>query len=183
MLFRSGKKNMDISQQNLLEQHLIQIGSKNQNISTRSLIDETKQNEMFYHKQMVYIYGISIIAFILVMINMINNLRYRMQKRTKEICMLRAIGMSVAMTKRMMLFENLILGIVSVLVALLLSHPVLKYLYKISDMKAFSHTFQFAYTDFLLVAAAALAICGFLSLGILKSWKTRQITERIGSFE
>ncbi len=182
-MYCEGKKNMDISQQNLLEQHLIQIGSKNQNISTRSLIDETKQNEMFYHKQMVYIYGISIIAFILVMINMINNLRYRMQKRTKEICMLRAIGMSVAMTKRMMLFENLILGIVSVLVALLLSHPVLKYLYKISDMKAFSHTFQFAYTDFLLVAAAALAICGFLSLGILKSWKTRQITERIGSFE
>ena len=30
-MYCEGKKNMDISQQNLLEQHLIQIGSKNQN--------------------------------------------------------------------------------------------------------------------------------------------------------
>ncbi len=174
---------MDASQQDLLEQALIRIGSVHSNISTRSLISEKKQNEMFYHKQMVYIYGISVVTFLLVMINMINNFKYRMQKRTKEICMLRAIGMSVAMTKRMMLFENLILGIVAVGVAFMLSHPVLKYLYKISDMQSFGHKFHFAYMEFFLVVTGALTVCVFLSFGILKSWKTRQITEGIGRFE
>ncbi|RKJ61260.1 ABC transporter permease [Roseburia sp. 1XD42-69] len=182
-MYCDGDADMDLSRQDFLEQQLIRIGSVNSNVSTRSLIAETKQNEMFYHKQMVYIYGISIITFILVMINMINNFRYRMQKRTREICMLRAIGMSVSMTKRVMLFENLILGLAAVLIAFVLSHPVLKYLYGVSDMRAFGHEFHFAYIEFLFVATGALVICIFLSFGILKSWKTKQITEGIGSFE
>ncbi len=97
--------------------------------------------------------------------------------------MLRAIGMSVSMTKRMMLFENLILGIAGVGAAFILSQPALKYLYKISEMRVFGHGFHFTYTEFFLVSAGALAICVFLSFGILKAWKTRQITEGIGNFE
>lgn len=182
-MYCDGDADMDLSRQDFLEQQLIRIGSVNSNVSTRSLIAETKQNEMFYHKQMVYIYGISIITFILVMINMINNFWYRMQKRTREICMLRAIGMSVSMTKRMMLFENLILGVVSIWAAFVLSHPVLKYLYGISDMQSFGHKFHFAYMEFIFVAAGTLVICVFLSFGILKSWKTKRITEGIGRFE
>ena len=182
-MYCDGDTGIDFSQQKLLEQQLIRIGSGNHSVSTRSLISEMEQNEMFYHKQMVYIYGISVITFILVMINIINNFRYRMQKRTREICMLRAIGMSVAMTKRMMMFENLILGIASVLAAFILSQPVLRYLYGMSDMKSFSHGFYFAYTEFYLVSAGTLAICVVLSFGILKSWKTKQITEGIGRFE
>ncbi len=182
-MYCDGNTDMNLAQQDLLEQQLISIGSENACVSTRSLISEKKQNDMFYHKQMVYIYGISIIAFILVMINMINNFRYRMQKRTKEICMLRAIGMSVAMARRVMLFENLILGLVSVLAAFVLSHPVLKYLYKLSDMWSFGHEFYFVYMEFSLVAAVAMAVCVFLSFGILKSWKTKRITEGIGRFE
>lgn len=182
-MYCDGVADMDSAQQDFLEQQLIRISNGNSNVSTRSLISERKQNEMFYHKQMVYVYGISIITFILVMINMINNFRYRMQKRTREICMLRAIGMSVAMTKRVMLFENLILGMASVFVAFVLLHPVLKCLYGMSDMQSFGHKFHFVYVDFFLVSAGALAICVFLSFGILKSWKTKQITEGIGRFE
>lgn len=91
-MYCDGDADMDLSRQDFLEQQLIRIGSVNSNVSTRSLIAETKQNEMFYHKQMVYIYGISIITFILVMINMINNFRYRMQKRTrKSVCCARSV--------------------------------------------------------------------------------------------
>ena len=182
-MYCDGDTGLTTRQQNILEQQLIRIGSQDSNISTRSLIAEIRQNEMFYHKQMVYIYGISAITFILVMINVMNNFRYRMQKRTREICMLRAVGMSVAMTRKIMLFENVILGAVAVLAAFLLSHPVLRYLYRISDMRAFGHGFHFAYAEFVLVAACVLAICVALSFGILKSWKTRQITEGIGRFE
>lgn len=182
-MYCDGSPGMDASRQNQLEQQLIRIGSGNSDISTRSLISEKKQNEMFYHKQMVYIYGISAITFILVLINIINNFRYRMQKRTREICMLRAIGMSVAMTKRVMMFENFILGAVSVGAAFLLLQPVLNYLYQNSDMQAFGHEFHFAYAEFFLASAGALLLCVFLSTGILREWKTRQIIQGIGNFE
>ena len=182
-MYCDGDAGLTTEQQNILEQKLIRIGNNHSNISTRSLIAEIEQNEMFYHKQMVYIYGISILTFILVMINVMNNFRYRMQKRTREICMLRAVGMSVTMTRKMMLFENVTLGVTAVLAAFLLSHPVLRYLYRISDMRAFGHGFHFACAEFALVAACVLAICAILSFGILKSWKTRQITEGIGRVE
>lgn len=182
-MYCDGDMGMTTRQQNILEQQLIRIGSKDSNISTRSLIGEIRQNEMFYHKQMVYIYGISVITFILVMINVLNNFRYRMQKRTREICMLRAVGMSVTMTRKVMLFENVLLALTSILATFALSQPVLHYLYRASDMRAFGHDFHFAGVEFALVSACVLAICIFLSFGILKSWKTRQITEGIGKAE
>ena len=167
----------------LHERQLIKVSSQNDNVSARSLISEIRQNETFYQKQMVYVYGISVIAFVLVMINMINNLRYRMQTRTREVCMLRAIGMSVAMTKRMMLFENTILCVVSIAVAFLISQPALRYLYRISDMRAFGHPFQYNFPAFFLVSLVALLISMLLSLGILKTWKTREIVEGMGKAE
>ena len=51
--------------------------------------------------------------------------------------MLRAIGMSVKMIRRMMIFENIMLGVFGVALAYLASVPVLRYLYGQSDMRAF----------------------------------------------
>lgn len=182
-LYLDGKQGMSMAQQTTLERTLIQQGSKNANISTRSLVAEIEQNEMFYHKQMVYIYGIGIITFILVIINMVNNLRYRMQTRTREVSMLRAVGLSVTMTKKMIMFENIILCMIAVFISFILSWPVLRYLYSISDMRAFGHNFRFAYAAFILISAGALIICAVLSLRILKQWKSKKIIEGIGDLE
>ena len=182
-VYVDGKEGLSLIQQTKLEQRLIQICNQNKDVSTRSMISEIEQNEMFYRKQMIYVYGISVVVFALVMINMINNLKYRMQTRTKEICMLRAIGMSVVMTKKMMLFENVILGIMGIMIAFILTQPVLRYLYMISNMKAFGHAFHYNYAAFALVAFGTLFICFILSFGILKSWKSRHIVEGIGKIE
>lgn len=182
-MYIDGKKGMSLSRQIELEQQLIRICNQHENVSARSLISDIEQNEMFYHKQMVYIYGIAVVAFILVLINIINNLRYRMQTRTKEISMLRAIGMSVAMTRRMLLYENLVLGAAGAAAAFILTQPVLRYLYHISDMRAFAHPFQYDYVSFTLVTITALFICMLLSLQILKSWKTKHIVEGIENME
>lgn len=182
-IYIDGTADLSMGEQIELEQQLIKIGSQNSYISTRSILSEIKQNEMFYRKQLVYIYGIAIVSFLLVLINMINNLMYRMQTRTREVCMLRGIGMSVSMIKQMLLFENLVLGMVSVALAFILSHPVLLYLYKISDMKAMGHSFQFHYSGFVMVSGVALLICVLLSLNILKGWKTKNIMGKMGRVE
>lgn len=175
-IYIDADKNMGAEEQKELEKELINIGAGSTEVSTRSLISNIKQNEMFYHKQMVYIYGIAIIVFILVLINMANNLRYRMYSRTREICMLRAVGMSVSMAREIFLIENIILGIVSVIAAGFFSYPVLRYLYKISDMEVFGHKFSYNYTAFITISAATIVLCIMLSVNIIKSWKTRQIT-------
>lgn len=182
-VYLDGAGSMSLMEQISLEQKLIRIGSKHEDVSTRSLISEIEQSQMFYRKQMVYVLGIAIVAFVLVMLNMINNLKYRMQARTQEICMLRAVGMSVKMTKKMMLFENAILGAVGTVAAFLLSRPVLQYLYRISDMKAFGHPFHYNYGAFAAVSVCALGLCIVMSFGILKEWKTKQIMEGIGKIE
>lgn len=182
-MYLDGNRELSSPAQTDLERRLIQAGSENSNVSTRSLIAEIEQNEMFYHKQMVYIYGIAIIAFILVMINMVNNLCYRMQTRTREVCMLRAVGLSVAMAKKMIFWENIILGATAVIVAYFLSQPVLRYLYAISDMGVFGHNFHYAYLAFSLVSFGALLICALLSMRILEAWKTRYITQGMGDYQ
>ena len=106
-----------------------------------------------------------------------------MQVRTREVCMLRAIGLSVSMTKKMITIENVILGSAAVGIAFILSNPILKYLYEISDMEAFGHSYSFEYLAFICVSVCGLLICVLLSVGILKEWKARQIIEGIGKFE
>lgn len=182
-MYVDGEEHMTEGQQLALERDLIQISSKNKSVSTRSLIAEIQQNDMFYRKQMVYVYGIAVITFVLALINMLNNLRYRMQTRTREICMLRAVGMSVRMTRKMMLFENMILGFIAAAGAFVLSQPILRYLYRLSDMRAFGHPFHYPAGTFLLVSACALAVCGALSFGILKEWRTKRIMEGAGKAE
>lgn len=170
-------------EQGQLERALIKIGNQNENISTRSMISDIENNEMLYWKQMVYIIGIALISFILVLINMINNLSYRMRTRTQEICMLRAIGMSVKMIRRMMVFENGLLGLSGVALAYLCANPILRYLYQNSDMKSFGHAFHFDYGAFAAISLVALLVCVLLASFLSKDWKTKQIMERMNQVE
>lgn len=62
---------------------------------------------------MVYLYSVAVACLILMVINIITNLRYRMKMRSQEVCMLRAIGVSVKMLRKMLFFENLTLGLLA----------------------------------------------------------------------
>ena len=106
-----------------------------------------------------------------------------MQTRSREICMLRAVGLSIPMVRRMLLFENLTMGGAAIVLSFAVLQPVLRYLYATSDMKAFGHGYSFDAAAFLLVAAGALAVCAALSVRILKVWKSRNVAEGIGRFE
>ncbi len=181
MYIDTAQKEPDAAAQDRMERRLIQIGAGSKcHVTTRSLISEIKKNEMYYRKQMIYVYGIAAIGFVLVFLNMSNNLNYRMYARTREICMLRAAGLSVSMARRMLLMENMMLGTAAVILAFFLTHPALKYLYRISGMKAQGHAFSYHYAAFGAAAAVVLAVCAVLSLNICREWKSRHIMEAIG---
>ena len=182
-MYLDGVDGMNEQERNELESTLIRLGSENASISTRSLIDEIDRNEMFYLKRMVYITGIALVSLILVIMNMANTFRYRMRVRTKEISMLRAVGYTRKMIIKMLLFENCAMGITGILLAFILSWPVLRYIYYDSEMSAFGHSFSFETMGFAIASAGALMVCIVLSFGIPAEWKTRRIAEGIVHIE
>ena len=182
-MYLDGVDGMNVQERNELESTLIRLGSENASISTRSLIDEIDRNEMFYLKRMVYITGIALVSLILVIMNMANTFRYRMRVRTKEISMLRAVGYTRKMIIKMLLFENCAMGITGILLAFILSWPVLRYIYYDSEMSAFGHSFSFETMGFAIASAGALMVCIVLSFGIPAEWKTRRIAEGIVHIE
>lgn len=168
---------LSASNQKKLERELIRIGAESAEVSTRSLAGNIRQNEMFYRKQMVYLYGIALTAFVLILIQIANNLRFRMYIRTREICMLRAVGMSVAMARGIFFMENTMLALASAIAAYFISHPVVRYLYQQSDLKVYGHPFTYRYAAFFTVSVAAAVLCMVLSVNIVKSWKTKRIAQ------
>lgn len=163
--------------QEKLERELIQIGSRNKDVSTRSRISDIQKNEMLFVRQMVYIFSIAAVTFLLVLINIENNLKYRMQVRTREISMYRSIGMNIKMIRQMMLWENGILGLIGVLCGYAAANPLLQYLYSQSQRKAFSHSYEFEYTAFFCIAFVIMVLCLLLSLFLTNEWKTKQVVK------
>lgn len=182
-MYMDGEENLTEDDREQLERRLIRLGSRFQGISTRSMMSDIRKNEMLFRKQMVYVVGIAVISFILVLINVTNNLNYRMKIRTQEICMLRAIGMSVKMIRRMMIFENIMLGVFGVALAYLASVPVLRYLYGQSNMRAFGHGYRFDYTAFFGISFMAVLLCILLAGRLSKDWKTKKIMEQMNKVE
>lgn len=164
-----------LSAQDKLEKALIRIGGQNKDVSTRSRISDIQKNEMFFVRQMVYIFSIAAVTFLLVLINIENNLKYRMQVRTHEISMYRSIGMNINMIRQMMLWENGILGLIGILCGYVAANPLLRYLYSQSQRKAFSHPYEFEHGAFFCIAFLVMALCLLLSVFLTNEWKTKQV--------
>ena len=171
------------TEQIALEKQLIEIGSRFSGIVTRSLDEEIEQNEKLFQKRMVYLYSVAVACLILMVINIITNLRYRMKMRSQEVCMLRAIGVSVKMLRKMLFFENLTLGLLASGCASILAPPVLKFLYHRSMMALFSHPYSFQVTSFLIVAMTVIAICVMLSMRLLEEWKMQDVVSGIVKYD
>lgn len=158
-MYINANNSLSVQEQKKLEIDLIRIGANNHDITTRSLIDERTKTDMIYHKEMVNIYGIAFVFLILAVINMSNNLKYRIQTRKSEICILRAIGMKSNKINQMIIFENSMLGLAAVIIAFGISLIGNKILYMRSDMKAFGYGFEFNIGTYIIIAVIAILIC------------------------
>lgn len=154
-----------------LERRLIRIGSRSGGVSTRSMTEDIRKNDQLFLRQMVYVSSMAAVAFILVLVNIENNLKYRMQVRTREINMCRSIGMSLGMLRCMLAWENGLLGAAGVLCGCLITGPVLQYLYRRSDRQAFAHPYHFHTAAFGMIAALVILLCLLLSAGLAGGWK------------
>lgn len=174
---------MNLDEEKDLEKSLIRFGSNQSGVVTRSLMDEIAQNEKLYQKRMVYLYSIAFTCLLLMLINVATNLRYRMKMRSQEVGVLRAIGMSVKMLRKMLFFENLTLGIIASILAGVVSPIILKVLYHRSMMELFAHPYVFDIKLFVMIVVAIITICVVLSMCLLKEWKTKDVVSGFNKYE
>ncbi|HHX67445.1 MAG TPA: ABC transporter permease, partial [Gallicola sp.] len=99
----------------LIEEELIELAVENGEVTARSLIEEKEKVDTMYRKELIYIYGIAFVTFVLVLLNLTNNLKYRIQIRREDFYIYKAIGMEINSLKKIIYFENMIFSILSLL--------------------------------------------------------------------
>ncbi|MHC5217123.1 ABC transporter permease [Enterococcus sp. LJL128] len=166
-----------------IEQELIRLAVKNQQVTARSLIEENSKLDMLYQKELVYIYGIAVVAFTLLLINLVNSLKYRVETRKRELYIYRAIGMSLHSQSKMIQIENMIFGLVSVGIVFLASHAIAQFLYVESEIYIYGQSYEYDYFIYLLLAAAILVICYVVSILLNRRLKDESILNELNKIE
>ncbi|MFS0782085.1 FtsX-like permease family protein [Bacillus sp. 1P06AnD] len=177
------KPSLTKKQEVAIEEKLISLAVENQKVTARSMIEEKEKLDMMYHKKLVYVIGMAVVVFVLVLTNLVNNLKYRIQTRKSELGVYRAIGMRFKTLQRMIYFENMMLGFISLFITFLVSQPIAKYLYKKSEIYLFGIPYEYDYMIFVLLALITLILSYIISIVLSTKLKNDNIMEDINDVE
>lgn len=176
-------KSLNVNSINNIEDQLTKLSIENQNTINKSLINEKNSLDNLCNKELIYSYGICIVVLILSLLNIINNLIYRIQSRKQDISIFRAIGMNDTILSNMINFENFILGLISGILNCLLCIPVTRFLYKKSDLSYFNVIYKNNYFILILINITILIICYIVSKILTKELCNDNITKSINDIE
>lgn len=182
-IYINGVDGMSEEEASELEDRLISIGAKNSQVSTRSLIPEREKADMLFRKEIVNLGGIALVFLILALTNIANNMKFRIQMRKKEMCILRAIGMKYQMVKQIVVLEILNICMVSFVGGCGIARIISKFMYTQSDLKDFGYIYKFDIIIYLLVCLAAFLICTFISHQIVKKSTNKNIIVELSNIE
>lgn len=171
------------NQQNVIEEQLIRLAVKNQQVTARSMIDEKEQLSSIYHKEMVYVVGIALVVLVLVMINLINNLKYRIETRRQELYLLKALGLSYRNLKKMIILENSIFVATSVGVSVLMSIIVTKLQYQYSQIYLLGKVFNYPVRQVIGLNFCIFCVCYLISLFLAKGLRNSNIMEEFSKVD
>lgn len=171
------------NQLNQIDIKLTDLAIKNKYTVSRSLINQKYDIDTLYQKEIIYLYGIAVVVFILVLINVMNNLKYRIQTRKRELGICHAIGMTLKMVLKVVCFENILLSVVALTIALLISIIISKVLYNQSGLYDYGIDYFFGYTIYIIIFIATLILSRFISNILVKEISDRDIMENISDIE
>ncbi|MSS63411.1 ABC transporter permease [Velocimicrobium porci] len=166
-----------------IEDKLIKLAVKNQEITARSIIEEKNNIDKIYVKKIVYIYGIVIVTFILILINLINNLQYRIYVRKNEFAVYCALGMTKKAICKLVCFESRILGISALCISFSATHLITPVLFKKSQLFLYGQYFKYDNLLFGILTVITLLICEVLSRKITKKIVSTDMIEILNSNE
>lgn len=182
-MYINGKDDLSDEDKIQLEDQLINIGTKNSQVSTRSLITERDKADMLYRKEIINIVGIALVFLILALTNIANNMKFRVQTRKRENSILRAIGLKYQAVEHIVILEIANICFVSFIGGYGASQIISRYLYSQSDLKSFGYVYKFDIAIYLLVCLATLVVCTFISYRIVKKSFSKNIIEDMNYIE
>lgn len=177
------KNEVDSSRQEEVEEALINLAVENENTTARSMIDEKEKLDIIYRKELVNVFGIAFVSLILVLINIINNLKYRVQVRKSEFGIYRAIGTRNRIIIKMICFENISICGVSLMIAFMLTLFISKKLYQLSEIYVYGISYEYNSLIFIVLVLISLGICYVISNKIGKGIMKENIIDQIDTIE
>ncbi len=182
-MYINGKNSLSEEQKIELEDQLISVGTKNSQVSTRSLISERDKSDMLYRKEIINVIGIAVVFMILALTNIANNMKFRVQMRKRENSILRAIGLKCRNVEQIIILEIVNICAVSFIGGVFGAQIISRYLYGQSDLKNFGYIYKFNIGFYLLMCLMTLIVCAFMSHKIVKKSSSKNIIEDMNYIE
>ena len=164
-------------------EEILDITNDLEGVSVRDLSKERLETQGYYKAKDSYIYIISIVLFIISMLNITNNISYRLMSRTNEFGMLRAVGLDDKEFKEMIKFEGLSFGIISSLVSIVLSFILQVAMFKYFSMFLKNPTFDIQWINYILIILINIVIGICATYIPLRKIKRLSIVESIKAIE
>lgn len=180
-ILHANKKN-NVNSEQIMEE-LLGITNSLEGVSVRDLSKERVEIENYYSAKDSYIYIISAVLFIISILNITNNISYRLMSRTTEFGMLRAVGLDERSFRQMIRFEGISFGVISSIVSIILSLIIQIAMFTYFSVFLKNPVFELQWINYILIVLINILI-GILATYIpLRKIKKLSIIESIKSIE
>ncbi len=128
-----------------------------------------------FDQTFVITYALLAVAIVIAVLGIVNTLTALILERTRELALLRVIGMTAAEVRRMILLESSILGFTSTLLGIVMGYTLSWILIYVINKQSFGWTIQFHTPVRLIVASSAVTFLAAASSGIIPARMARNL--------
>lgn len=123
--------------------------------------------------------GISLILILIGIINFINVMLTGVYTRLNEISVMESVGMTKKQVKKMLIFEGMYYGIITIVLVLTIGNSIIYLIAKLASQIADYATFYYPYGLMFVIAAVIIAICTVVPVIVYRTISQASITERL----
>jgi putative ABC transport system permease protein len=120
-------------------------------------------------------YALLAVAIVVAVLGVINTLAALILERTRDLALLRILGMSIAQVRRMLVLESSVLGLTSTIAGLAMGYVLSWILIYVINKQSFGWTIAFHTPVRLIVASLAVTFVASLLAGLVPSRLARRI--------
>lgn len=164
-------------------EQILNITNSLEGVNVRDLSKERIETEGYYKAKDSYVYVISIVLFLISMLNITNNVSYRLISRTKEFGMIRAMGLDNKAFKEMIIFEGVSFGIISSIVTIVLGVLIQIFMFKYFSIFLKNPKFDIQFINYILIIFINIVIGIGATYIPLRKIKKLSIVESIKSIQ
>lgn len=123
--------------------------------------------------------GISIILILIGIINFINVMTTGVFTRRKEFAVMESVGMTKKQVRKMLMFEGLYYGIITMILILIVGNGIVFAVAKLAEMMADYAVFNYPWQLMIAITAVIMIICITIPAFVYRTLSKESVTERL----